>query len=45
MKIYVDANAFRDGNGSLERPFKHINDAARIARPGDEVLVLSLIHI
>ena len=39
MKIYVDANAFRDGNGSLERPFKHINDAARIARPGDEVLV------
>ena len=39
MQIYVDAAAFRDGNGSKERPFRHINDAARIAVPGDEVLV------
>ena len=31
MKIYVAANAFRDGNGTQERPFKHINDAAKIA--------------
>ena len=39
MKIYVDANAFRDGSGSQERPFKRISDAAKIAMPGDEVLV------
>lgn len=39
MKIYVDAKAGRDGNGSSEMPFRHINDAAQIARPGDEVLV------
>ena len=39
MKIYVNANASRDGNGSIEMPFRHINDAAQIARPGDEVLV------
>ncbi|MBQ3797678.1 MAG: right-handed parallel beta-helix repeat-containing protein [Butyrivibrio sp.] len=39
MIYYVDANAFRDGNGSAERPFKHISDAAKIALPGDEVIV------
>lgn len=39
MILYVDASAFRDGNGTKERPFKHINDAAKIAMPGDEVLV------
>ena len=39
MIYYVDANSFRDGNGSKEAPFKHINDAAKIARPGDEVMV------
>ena len=39
MKIYVDAHAGRSGNGSREMPFKHINDAAQVARPGDEVLV------
>ena len=39
MILYVDANAARDGSGSKERPFKKINDAARIAMPGDEVLV------
>ena len=38
MVIYVDANAFREGNGTKERPFRYINDAAQIARPGDEVL-------
>ena len=27
-----------NGNGSREMPFKHINDAAQVARPGDEVL-------
>ena len=39
MIIYVDAAAGRSGNGTLEMPFKHIGDAAQIARPGDEVLV------
>ena len=39
MIYYVDANTFRDGDGSKNRPFKHINDAAKIALPGDEVLV------
>ncbi len=39
MIYYVDAKAFRDGDGSRERPFKRINDAAQAARPGDEVLV------
>ena len=36
---YVDVNSARDGNGSLELPFRHISDAAKIAQPGDEVLV------
>lgn len=39
MIIYVNAAAERDGNGSREMPFKHINSAARIAKPGDEVIV------
>ena len=37
MKIYVDQNAARSGNGSREMPFRRINDAAQAARPGDEV--------
>lgn len=39
MQIYVDVNACRSGNGSKLSPFKSINEAARIAMPGDEVLV------
>ena len=39
MIIYVNAKAGRDGNGTKEMPFKHIQDAARVALPGDEVLV------
>ncbi len=39
MKLYVNVNAQRGGNGSKESPFKAINDAAKIARPGDEVIV------
>ena len=44
MIIYVDANAKHDGNGSKELPFKRINEAAKIAKPGDEVLVLPGIY-
>ena len=44
MKYYVDVNAVRDGDGSRERPFKRINDAAKVALPGDEVLVAPGIY-
>ena len=39
MRIYVNATAVRSGDGSKERPFKKIGDAAKIAVAGDEVLV------
>ena len=42
MIYYVNARAERDGNGSKQRPFKHIDDAARIAVAGDEVIVARL---
>ena len=44
MKIYVDVKASRQGNGSREMPFKHINDAAQVAAAGDEVLVAPGIY-
>ncbi len=44
MKIYVNCAAGLEGNGSLEAPFKHINDAAKIALPGDEVIVAAGIY-
>lgn len=44
MQIYVSAAVSRGGNGTKENPFKHINDAARIAKPGDEVLVAPGIY-
>ena len=39
MTIYVNCAAPLEGNGTKERPFKRINDAAQIAQPGDEILV------
>ena len=39
MTIYVDAGAKHDGNGTKALPFKRIGEAAKIAQPGDEVLV------
>lgn len=39
MKIYVNQAAYRDGDGSRERPYRFINDAAKIAVAGDEVIV------
>ncbi|MCI8798359.1 MAG: hypothetical protein HFH88_00915 [Lachnospiraceae bacterium] len=39
MVIYVSNAAPKNGNGSKEMPFRHINDAAKIAVPGDEILV------
>ena len=39
MIIYVDAHAKQGGNGTEESPFLRINQAAEIAKPGDEILV------
>lgn len=39
MEYYVSAGAFRSGCGTSEYPFKTISEAARLARPGDEVIV------
>lgn len=44
MIIYVDIQACRDGNGTEQNPFKHINDAAQAAKPGDEVIVAPGIY-
>ena len=44
MKFYVNAAAARSGNGSAEYPFRTIQEAANIAKPGDEVLVYPGIY-
>lgn len=44
MQIYVNAKARCDGDGTKERPFKRINEAAKIALPGDEVLVMPGVY-
>ena len=44
MTIYVNANAGRNGNGTKEMPFRRINDAAKIAKASDEVLVYPGIY-
>ena len=44
MIYYVNANAPFEGSGTKENPFRYINDAAKIARPGDEVIVAPGIY-
>lgn len=44
MIIYVNQTASKEGNGSKEMPFKHINEAAKVAKPGDEVVVAPGIY-
>ena len=44
MIYYVNNSAPKNGNGTKEMPFKFINDAAKIAKAGDEVLVASGIY-
>jgi len=44
MKFYVDVNAKRGGDGSKEKPFVRIQEAADIALPGDEVIVAPGIY-
>lgn len=39
MIWYVDAASRRDGNGSRTAPFRTISAAAKLAMPGDEVVV------
>ncbi|MFC5630354.1 MULTISPECIES: right-handed parallel beta-helix repeat-containing protein [Streptococcus] len=39
MKYYVNQQAPRSGQGTKEYPFKSIQEAANLAKPGDEVLV------
>ena len=44
MIYYVNANAPKEGNGLNETPFRSINDAAKIALPGDEIIVAPGIY-
>lgn len=44
MQIYVNAKAVCDGDGTKERPFKRINEAAKTAKAGDEVIVLPGVY-
>lgn len=44
MKYYVNASAKRSGQGSYDDPFQSIQEAANIAKPGDEVLVYPGIY-
>ena len=44
MVYYVNAAAERDGYGTKQRPFRHIDDAARIAVAGDEIIVAPGIY-
>lgn len=44
MIYYVNNSAPKNGNGTKEMPFKFINDAAKIAKEGDEVLVAPGIY-
>ena len=41
---YVDAAVTQSGDGSSEKPFKRIQEAADIALPGDEVVVKTGIY-
>ena len=44
MVYYVSDKTLYGGNGTKERPFKQINEAARLALPGDEIIVAPGIY-
>ena len=44
MIYYVNQAAPREGDGTKQRPFRHISEAAKLALPGDEVLVYPGIY-
>lgn len=39
MELFVNCMAAHEGNGGRQTPFKHIHDAAKVAMPGDTVIV------
>ena len=39
MKFYVSACAKKSGNGDINNPFLTIQEAADVAKPGDEIYV------
>jgi len=44
MLYYIDCNAKPNGDGSKEKPFKKIGQAADIAMPGDEIIVADGVY-
>lgn len=44
MIYYVSANAPQHAKGSKEQPFQTISQAAAVARPGDEVIVMPGVY-
>ncbi len=44
MKYFVDCKAKLHGDGSKEKPFRRIQEAANIALPGDEVIVMPGVY-
>lgn len=44
MKYYVNGKLDFDGNGTQAAPFRRISQAAAIAKPGDEVLVMPGVY-
>ena len=44
MIYYVNQAMLHDGDGSLGTPFRRISEAAKIAKPGDEVLVFPGVY-
>lgn len=44
MIYYVNCNTPKSGNGSKEYPFKTITAAAKVAKPGDEVVVAKGVY-
>ena len=45
MIYYVNAKAAREGNGRKETPFRYINDAAKSALPGDEIIAIDGVSL
>lgn len=44
MIYYVNAKSTHVGRGTIENPFRTIQEAAEIAMPGDEVVVLPGVY-
>ncbi|WP_081779877.1 right-handed parallel beta-helix repeat-containing protein [Butyrivibrio proteoclasticus] len=44
MQLYVSGDVLRSGDGSIGHPFKYIQEAASVAKPGDTVYVAPGIY-